>query len=184
MQITVRREPASLVGKEQRIGAEAPAVRVVNSANSELIVGMIADKPQIFIALPSLKTEVCSMGAKRFNEMLASYKEKALAYIVSTDNVDVIGSFESENCITNAKLISDKNLEFGAKYGIQIGDGVLKDKLARAIFIVDKEGIIKYIEIVSEIVDEANYDKAMEALEEVCKPPKKGAHHHENWMKS
>ncbi len=183
MNITVRREPTPLVGKEQRIGAEAPAVRVVDTNGQEIIVGMIADKPQIFIVVPSLKTEVCSMGAKRFNELLAEYKDKAIAYIVSTDDIEVTSSFESANCITNAKLITDKKLEFGAKYGVQIGEGILKDKLARAIFVVDKEGIIKYIEIVGEIVDESNYERAMEALAIVCKPPKKGAHHHENWMK-
>jgi len=183
MQITIRREPATLVGKEQKIGAEAPAVRVFDTSGDELIVGMIAEKPQIFIVIPSLKTEVCSMGAKKFNELLSEYADKVTAYMVTTDDVAVVKDFEEKNCIANAKLLLDKNLEFGSKYGVLIGDGMLKDKLARAVFVVDKEGIIKYIEIVGEITNEANYDMTIDALQTVCKPPKKGSHHHENWMK-
>jgi thioredoxin-dependent peroxiredoxin len=184
MQITIKREPTALSGKEQKIGAEAPAVRIVSAHGEQFIVGMIAEKPQIFIVIPSLKTEVCSMGAKKFNELLAAYTDKVNAYMVTTDDAEVVKAFESSSCISNAKLLIDDKREFGSKYGVLIADGELKDKLARAVFIVDKEGIIKYVEIVSEITDEANYEAAMAVLETMCKPPKKGAHHHENWMKA
>ena len=127
MQITIRREPVALIGKEQFLGVEAPAARVLSSSGDEQIIGMIADKPQIFIALPSLKSEVCSMGARRFDALLVDYQDKIHAYIISADCVDVLSSFECANCITSAKLLSDSKLDFGVKYGIKIGDGILKD---------------------------------------------------------
>jgi thiol peroxidase len=181
MQITVRREPANLLGKEIKINSEAPAARVYDTTANQLIIGMIAVKPQILIVLPSLKTEVCSYGAKKFNELLAN--KNVLAYMITTDDISVCAEFTDKNCISNAKILIDKDLDFGRKYGVLIESGYLKDKLARAVFVIDKEGVVKYSEIVSEVTDEANYESAVAAVDEVCKPPKKGAHHHENWMK-
>lgn len=142
---------------------------------------MIGVKPQIFIVLPSIKTEVCSYGAKKFNDLLAD--KDVLAYMITTDDAAVCAEFANKNCISNAKIVVDKDLDFGRKYGVLIESGYLKDKLARAVFVVDKEGIIKYTEIVPEVTDEADYDSAMSAVNVVTAPPKKGSHHHENWMK-
>lgn len=181
MQITVRREPVELLGKNLIINKEAPAAKVYSIADEEIVVGMIATKPQIFIALPSLKSEVCSYGAKKFNEILEGYD--ILSYIVTTDDILQCKLFTETNCINNAAIVSDKNLDFGNKFGILIKDGYLKDKLARSVFVVDIEGIVKYINIVSEITDEADYDAAILAVSLVCKPHKKSSHNHENWMK-
>ena len=77
-----------------------------------------------------------------------------------------------------------KNLEFGKKYGVLIGSGVLKDKLARSVFIADENGLIVYTQVVPEIVDEVNYDECMEAIKKAIEPKPHDPHHnHENWMR-
>jgi len=67
---------------------------------------------------------------------------------------------------------------------VLIGEGVLKDKLARAVYIVDENGLITYKEIVPEIVDEINYDACSAALAKTLEPKPHDPHHnHENWMR-
>lgn len=180
MQITVRREPTSLVGSKRSVGSESPAVKVYNLSEEQVVVGMAAVKPQVFIVLPSLKTEVCSYGARKFNELLKG--KDIFAYLVTTDDFLVCSTFMQKNSISDVIITVDKDRDFGKKYGVLIEDGHLKDKLARAVFIVDTEGFIKYTQIVSEVTDEADYDSALAAIDEVCRTLKKGSHHHEKWM--
>ena len=74
MQITVHGTPTPLLGKEIKIGSEAPAARITKLDGTQNVIGMIAPTTQLLIAIPSLKTEVCSLGAKKFNDMVKKYK--------------------------------------------------------------------------------------------------------------
>lgn len=183
MDISVRGQKAQLVGKQPNIKDEAPAARVWSMDMEQTVVGMIAPVAQMFIVIPSLKTEVCSYGAKKFDEMLAETK-KLSAYIVTADTVENVNSFLEGYCLKNITILLDKELDFGRKYGVLIGDGALKDKLARAVYIADENGLITYKEIVPEIVDEINYEACMAALAKTLEPKPHDPHHsHENWMR-
>ncbi len=183
MEITVRGQKATLLGRQPKIKDEAPAVRAYTLEGIQTVVGMIAPTAQMFIVIPSLKTEVCSLGAKKFDEMLSEAK-KLSAYIVTADSVENINSFLDGYCLKNITVLIDKDLDFGQKYGVLIGDGALKDKLARAVYIVDENGVITYKEIVGEIVDEINYDACAAALVKTLEPKPHDPHHnHENWMR-
>ncbi len=183
MEITVRGQKTELLGKAPKIKDEAPAARVYEMSGDQCVVGMIAPKAQMFIVLPSLKTEVCSYGAKKFDELLLETKN-LISYIVTADSVENVNSFLDGQCLKSIQVLLDKDRDFGKKYGVLIGDGALKDKLARAVFIVDENGLITYTEIVSEIVDEIDYDACMAALERTLEPKPHDPHHsHENWMR-
>ncbi len=183
MEISVRGQKAPLVGKQPSIKDEAPAARVYNMEGVQTVVGMIAPTAQMFIVIPSLKTEVCSYGAKKFDELLGETKNLS-AYIVTADSVENINSFLDGYCLKNIQVLVDKELDFGKKYGVLIGDGALKDKLARAVYIADENGLITYVEIVPEIVDEINYEACMAGLAKTLEPKPHDPHHsHENWMR-
>ncbi len=183
MEISVRGQKAKLAGKQLKIKDEAPAARVYNMSMEQGVVGMIAPEAQIFIVIPSLKTEVCSYGAKKFDELLQEAK-KLRSYIITADSVENINSFLDGYCLKNITVLIDKDFDFGKKYGVLIEDGALKDKLARAVFIVDENGLITYTEVVGEIVDEINYDACMAALAKTLEPKPHDPHHtHENWMR-
>ncbi len=183
MHITVRGQKTELIGKVPKIKDEAPAARVYEMDGAQTVVGMIAPKAQMFIVVPSLKTEVCSLGAKKFDELLSQTKE-LISYIVTADSVENVNSFLGDYCLKNIKVLLDKEHDFGKKYGVLIGDGVLKDKLARAVFIVDENGLITYAQVVDEIVDEIDYESCMAALAKTLEPKPHDPHHsHENWMR-
>lgn len=180
MQITVHNTPTNLSGKELLVGKEAPAARITKLDGTQNVIGMISPNTQLLIVIPSLKTEVCSLGAKKFNDLLKE-KKKLSAIMVTTDDIEFVKDFAQKESIDSAEIVVDTNRHFGKKFGVLISEGKLKDRLARAVFVIDKEGIIVYKEIVPEIVDEVDYDACMQAIEQAVSEKKKG-HTHENWM--
>ena len=181
MEITVHGTVTPLEGKERKVGGEAPAAKVRLLDGTENVIGMIAPETQLLIAIPSLKTEVCSLGAKKFNDLLAGIK-KLKTVMVTTDSEEFLQEYVLKEGIENATVVMDTNGEFAQKLGLHIGEGKLKGRLARACFVIDKEGLITYKEIVPEITDEIDYDKCMEAVM-ACVNFKAKGHAHENWMR-
>ncbi len=180
MQITVHGTPTPLLGKEIKLGNEAPAARITKLDGTQNVIGMIAPTTQLLIAIPSLKTEVCSLGAKKFNDMVKKFS-KLTTTMITTDDIDFVNEYASKESIENAELVIDTNLNFAKKYGLRISEGKLKDRLARAVYVIDREGLIIYKEIVPEIVDEVNYEACLEAIENAVNEKKTG-HTHEEWM--
>lgn len=180
MHITVHGETTLLEGKEMTLWCEAPAARVTALDGSQNVIGMIAPTAQLLIAIPSLKTEVCSLGAKKFNELTKQFK-KLKTVMVTTDDAEFVNDFVRREGIEGVDIVIDTNRDFAKRYGLLITQGKLKDRLARAVFVIDQEGIISYKEVVPEITDEVDYDKCIEAVDKAANFKKKG-HEHENWM--
>ena len=180
MHITVHGTETALLGKEQSVGKEAPAARITRLDGSQNVIGMIAPTVQLLIAIPSLKTEVCSLGAKKFNDLIKEFP-KLTTYMITTDDPEFVQEYAEKESIDGAELVIDSNRNFAKKYGLLISEGKLKDRLARAVYVIDREGVIVYKELVSEIVDEVDYDACIEALRNTLKIRKKG-HTHEAWM--
>jgi thiol peroxidase len=180
MTITVHGTQTELLGKEQKVGNEAPAARINKLDGSKNVIGMIAPTVQLLIAIPSLKTEVCSLGAKKFNELIKSHN-KLKTIMITTDDDNFVSDFVAKESIDAAEVVIDKDRNFAKKYGLLIGEGKLKDKLARAVYVIDREGVIAYQEIVPEIVDEVDYDACIKAVDDLLSVKKTG-HSHEAWM--
>ncbi len=180
MQITVHGTPVTLEVKELKIGKEAPAARITKLDGTQNVIGMIASNIQLLITIPSLKTEVCSLGAKKFNALVQQFKNLTTV-MITTDDKEVVKEFAQKESIESAEIVLDTELQFAKKFGVLISEGKLKNRLARAVFVIDREGIIAYKEIVAEIVDEIDYDACMRAIEKI-QSEKKGGHTHENWM--
>jgi thiol peroxidase len=180
MNITVHATPTALEGKEVNVGREAPSARITKLDGSKNVIGMIAPNTQLIISIPSLKTEVCSLGAKKFNELVKQFK-KLDTIMVTTDDIEFVKEYVKNENINSAELVIDADLNFAKKYGLLIKEGKLKNRLARAVYIIDCEGLIAYKELVGEIVNEVNYDACVEAVHKILNKEKNG-HTHENWM--
>lgn len=180
MQITVHGTPTPLEGKEVKIGAEAPAARITKLDGTQNVIGMIAPTAQLLIAIPSLKTEVCSLGAKKFNDLIKQFK-KLSTIMVTTDDIDFVREYAKNECIDAAELVIDTDRNFAKKYGVLITEGKLNNRLARAVYVIDRDGLVTYKEIVPEIVDEVDYDACIAAVDKAANEIKKG-HTHEEWM--
>ncbi|MBN2816516.1 MAG: redoxin family protein [Campylobacterales bacterium] len=180
MEITVHGTQTPLGGKEVSVGAEAPAARITKLDGSQNVIGMIAPNTQLIIAIPSLKTEVCSLGAKKFNELVKQFK-KLDTIMVTTDDLEFVKEYAQKESIDAAQIVIDTERQFAKKFGLLITEGKLRDRLARAVFVIDREGIVAYKELVGEIVDEVDYEACVNAIDSIVSVKQKG-HTHENWM--
>jgi len=182
MQITVHGTPIELIGKDLKVGKEAPSARITKLDGTQNVIGMIAPYSQLLVVVPSLKTEVCSLGAKKFSNLIKDIK-KLNTIIVTTDDADSIQKFLQEEAIDNLEVVMVTTRQFANKFGLLIPEGKLKERLARAVFVIDREGLIAHKEIVAEVTDEINYEACIEAIEKIEKERKTGhGHSHENWM--
>jgi len=155
-----------LLGTQINVGDKAPAITVVNSDGlGDLTVGGAQDKKQLIIVVPSLDTGVCATETRNFNAKASDLKDVTTT-VVSLDLPFASGRFCSAEGITNLTVASDfRNKDFANAYGVLLGGSVLAGVTCRAIFVVDTNGIVTYKEIVPEITEEPEYDKALAAAQ-------------------
>jgi thiol peroxidase len=122
-------------------------------------------KARLFSVVPSLDTSVCSMQTKKFDGAVAALKDKVACFTVSLDLPFAQGRFCTAENVTNMKTLSDvHNHSFGQNWGVLIDEGLPLKLLTRAVFVVDKNGVITHAEYVPEVTSHPNYDAAVKAL--------------------
>ncbi len=161
MQVTFGGNPLTLVGNQLNVGDKAPDFKASNKDLSEFTLSSVGAKLKVISVVPSLDTPVCSLQTKRF-EKEASAVANTEIITISMDLPFAIDRFACENKIESVKVVSDyKDRDFAAKYGLLISELAL---LSRAILVLDGDNTIKYVEYVSEITNEPNYDEALKVL--------------------
>jgi thiol peroxidase len=155
-------KPITLIGWDIRVGDKAPDFTVLDSELNEVNLGNFNGKVKIISVTPSLDTPVCDLQARRFNHEAAALPHDAAVLNISMDLPFAISRFCTIAGIDRVKALSDhRDASFGTAYGVLIKELRL---LARSIFIIDKDNIVRYREIVPEQSNHPNYDKALEAL--------------------
>ncbi len=160
--VTLKGNTVTLVGPTLNVGDKAPVATVVATDLSEKEIGGAKEKVQLVITVPSLDTPVCETETKKFNELVSGLDVDVT--VVSMDLPFAEKRFCESFNIGNVTVASDFRYRDMEKYGVLIGEGALKGILARAVFIVDKEGKIAYKQLVPEITQEPNYDDVLENL--------------------
>jgi thiol peroxidase len=164
--VTMKGNPVTLLGNEVKVGQKAPDVELVaNDLAKVKLSSLWQRKVCILLAVPSLDTPVCDQETKRFNEEAGKMGDGVVILTVSMDlpfaQKRWCGAAGVENVIT---LSDYQEAAFGMSYGVLIKDLRL---LARTVFVVDKQGTIRYIELVKEIGSEPNYGAALNAAREL-----------------
>lgn len=161
--VTFKGGPITLVGPALKVGDTAPDFACLAGLDKVTLSGTPA-KARLFSVVPSLDTPVCSTQTKKFEEAIGGLGDKAASYTVSLDLPFAQKRFCGDAKITNMKTLSDvHNQSFGQNYGVLI-EGLPLPLLTRAVFVVDKSNKITYVEYVSEVTSEPNYDAALAAL--------------------
>jgi thiol peroxidase len=163
---TFKGNPLTLVGPQLKAGDKAPDFVCLSGLELFTLSGTPA-KGRLFSVVPSLDTPVCSEQTKKFEQGIASLKDKVACYTISLDLPFAQKRFCTIENISNIQTLSDvHNHSFGQNYGTLI-EGLPLALLSRAVFVVDKGGKITYAEYVPEVTSHPNYDKALEALRAV-----------------
>ena len=148
------------------VGAEAPDFKGVKSDLSELSLKELKGKNVVINVFPSLDTAVCAASVRRFNKEAASLPN-TVVLAVSKDLPFAHGRFCTTEGIENVIPLSDFRFsDFDESYGLRMADGPLAGLLARAVVVIGKDGKVAYTELVPEITQEPDYEKALAAVKE------------------
>lgn len=160
MQLTMRGNPITLVGQPIEVGQDAPDFTVVDN-NMQTVTLKDTSGVRLFASVPSLDTGVCDAEVRRFNEEATKLGDVKV-YVFSMDlpfaQKRWCGAAGVENVVT---LSDHREASFGKNYGVLI-DGLRL--LARAIFVVDSNNKVTYVEYVPEVSSHPDYDKALDAV--------------------
>jgi thiol peroxidase len=166
--VTAGGEPMTLLGTEVETGRPAPDFTVVDGSFSPVRLSNFRGRPVLISAVPSLDTGVCSLQTRTFNEQIAALPQEVAALTISMDLPFAQKRFCEAEHIDRLQVLSDfVHREFGARYGLLIKDRGL---LARAVFVIGRDGTLRYREIVAELGREPDYDTALDEIREVCRP--------------
>lgn len=159
--------PLTLVGRQPVVGETAPDFEVLTNDMSAVKLSEFRGKVAVICSVPSLDTPVCDTEVRKFNEQATSLGDDVAVLVISMDLPFAQARWCGAAGVKNVQTLSDHNkADFGNAYGVLIKELRL---LARAVFVVDKEGVIRYIEVVEELTNEPDYESALKAAKEARK---------------
>lgn len=160
MKITFNGDPITLVENQVKVGDTAPDFLVVDNTLKDLTLADTNGK-RIFVSVPSLDTSVCDMEVRRFNEE-ASKLDDVTVYVISMDLPFAQVRWCGNAGVDRVKTVSDyKQKSFGKNYGALIEEFCF---LTRAIFVVDENNKITYVEYCKDVINEPDYEGALNAV--------------------
>ena len=163
--VTLEGEPVELVGQSPEVGARAPDFTAVNQDLETVSFSDFRGNPCIISSVISLDTGVCDAQTRRFNEVAAELGDRMRILTISMDLPFAQQRWCGARDIDRVQVLSDHRLaSFGEAYGLLMDDMRL---LARAVLVVDADGVLRYSEVVDEVTDHPDYDGCLEAARTV-----------------
>lgn len=162
---TMKGNPMTLIGPELKPGDKAPDFTVLDQTMAPKTLKDFDGKFKIISVTPSLDTPVCDLQIHWFNEDAANQPQDVAVLNISMDLPFAIKRFCATGGIDKAMALSDhRDASFGTNWGVLMKELRL---LARSIFIVDRENVIRYVQIVPEQTAEPDYEAALKALKDL-----------------
>jgi thiol peroxidase len=158
-------QPLALAGREPQIGQPAPEFEVVDSDLAPVRLSDLRGKVCLLLSVTSLDTSVCDTEIRKFNEEATALGPDVVVLTVSMD----LPFGQSRWCgaagVDKVATLSDhRDAAFGEAFGMLIKELRL---LARAVFVVDQDGVIQYIQLVKEVTQEPDYDAVLAAVKQL-----------------
>ena len=164
---TLKGKELALEGPQLKVGDAAPDALLRKSLVDTLSVKETNGKTRILSVVPSLDTPVCALQTKRFHEEAAKLENVGF-YTISCDLPTGMARFCGAENIDPERIrfLSDYyDTSFGRAYGTLITDLRVE---CRAVFVLDRDGIIRHAEYVPEIADHPNYDGALDCAKQLA----------------
>jgi len=156
--------PLTLTGKRPGVGDKAPDFQVLDNGLAPVRLSSFAGKVVLISSVPSLDTPVCDTQTRKFNEQAASLSGDVIVLTISMDLPFAQARWCGAAGIDRVKTLSDhRDASFGRAFGLVIEELRL---LARAVYVVDRRGVVRYGQLVREIAEEPDYEAALAAVKE------------------
>ena len=164
--VTMKGNPLTLMGSALQVGDKAPDAVLLNNDLQPVNLSDYRGQICVVSSVPSLDTPVCDMETRRFNQEAESLGQDVKILTVSMDLPFAQKRWCGAAGVNHVITLSDhRDAAFGKEFGVLIKELRL---LARAVFIIDREGVIRYIQLVQELSQEPDYDAILSALKETA----------------
>ncbi len=159
--ITMRGTPLTLLGNRLQVGDQAPEAQILDNNLAPVDLSSYKGKVLLISSVPSLDTPVCDMETRRFNTEASNLGPDVAILTISMDLPFAQKRWCGAAGVDRVTTLSDhREASFGLAYGVLIKELRL---LARAVWVVDNEGIIRYHQLVRDTAEEPDYDAALAA---------------------
>lgn len=151
-----------LLGTLPTVGEPAPAFRFVKLDRSNSDLAALKGEVVVVLSMPSVDTSTCALETRTFNQLAVGLGATVL--VASMDLPFAMKRFCAAEGIENVVMASDFRFrDMTNGWGVTIAEGPLEATLARAVWVVDQEGVIQYHQLVPELGQEPDYEAALDA---------------------
>lgn len=162
--VTLNGNPIRTNGELPAVGSTAPDFKLVDKDLNDVGLSDFAGKKKILSIVPSLDTGVCATSTKVFNERLGG-RDDVVVLVASADLPFAQGRWCGAEGIENVVTLSMmRSRNFAKDYGMLLEDGPLAGITARGVLTLDADNKVLHVQLVPEIVQEPDYDAAIDAL--------------------
>jgi thioredoxin-dependent peroxiredoxin len=163
--VTMRGNPLTLVGNQVKVGDAAPDFVVIDNNLAPVRFSPYRGKTCIISSVPSLDTPVCDTETRKFNGEASRLGPQISMLTISMDLPFAQKRWCGAAGVEKVQTLSDhRDASFGTAYGVLIKELRL---LARAVFLVDQKGILRYVQLVKEVTTEPDYQAIWDALKKL-----------------
>ena len=163
--VKMKGNSVTLLGNEIKTGDAAPDFVVLDDGLQPVKLSDFRDKVVVLTSVPSIDTPVCDVETRRFNDEATKLGDDVVVLAISMDLPFAQKRWCAAAGIENVRVLSDyRDAAFGTAFGVLIKELRL---LARTVFIIDREGKVRYVQYVEETTEEPNYADVLDAVNKV-----------------
>ena len=163
--VTLQGNPLTTLGTKVAVGDIAPDFKVTDTGLQPVTLASSENKVRLISVVPALDTGICDAQTRRFNEEAAKFGDDVVFLTISAEHPFNQKRWCGAAGIDKVQVVSDHmDMNFGQAYGLHIKELRL---LQRAIFVLDAESKVRYVEYVPEVAQHPDYEAALTALNDV-----------------
>lgn len=164
--VTFLGNPLTLVGDLPAVGATAPDVTLLDNGLKPASLSSYRGKTVVLVTVPSLDTPVCDTEARRFNQEATRLGDNVVVLVVSMDLPFAQGRWCGAAGVDRVVTLSDhRDAALGSAYGVLVQELRL---LARSVFVIGADGVLRYAQVVKEITQEPDYAAVLAAVKSLA----------------
>ncbi len=165
--VTMKGTPLALEGHGVKVGDTLPDVQVAKGDLSLMNIAETKGTVRIISIVPSLDTKVCEQQTHYLSEKNSGLDKSVQMITISVDTPFAQGRFAKEAKISNVTFLSDyRGGDFGKTNGLLVTDPHI---LARSVMVVDKDNVIRYLQVTPELAQLPDMEAAFQAANALVK---------------
>jgi thiol peroxidase len=166
-QVNFRGKPIKLLGSPVTVGKPLPSVELVDAITMSVDLSKERGPVLLLSIVPSLDTPVCEEQTHYLGEKGSVLPKDVRRIVISRDTPFAQKRFAKEAKLINLQYLSDyKQGDFARSTGL-LTEGLML--FARSVIVVDRKGIVRYIQVVPEMTHLPDMERAFQVAVEMAK---------------